>query len=210
IETGYLIGNLVTTPVPAPISVSIAPTSASLSVAGTTQFTPTISNSTQGVAWTVSPNSLGSISASGLFTATGAGQGTVTASSIQDHTKSASATVTVSTTPVPPPTGGITVTVTPSALSLSVGATHQFAASVTQSTEGVTWSVHGAIGSIDKNGLFKALSVGTGSVKATSVQDPTKSHSVQVTVTAQQCQPASGGGGGEGDDGGGRPTRHDN
>lgn len=194
LEANYLIGTLATStpaPAPAPVSVHIAPANATLNVGATVQFTPTVSNSTSGVAWTVSPAALGSISASGLLTATGVGSGTVTATSLQDSTKSASATLTVNSVPTPVPgSNTIAVSVSPSALTLNVGARHQFTANVTHSTQGVTWSVSGAIGSIDRNGLFTAASSpGTGTVKATAIEDPTKSHAVQVTVSTAQCLP---------------------
>src|ERR1700704_270531 len=74
-----------------PISVTITPPNATIKIGGTEQFTPTVVGSTAGVAWTLSPSTLGTISASGLFTGVVAGQGTVTAASTQDATKSASA-----------------------------------------------------------------------------------------------------------------------
>ena len=185
LEATYLIGSLVTAaPV---ISVSLAPSNATTKVGGTLQFTPTVTNSTLGVAWTVVPSSLGSISASGLFTALAVGGGTVTAASLQDTSKSASASVTVSTTPPPPP-HMIVVTITPSALSLNLGSKAQFKATLTNSTGGVTWSAMKSIGTIDKNGVFTAgLTTGTGTVTATSVDDPTKTASAQVTTTAVSC-----------------------
>jgi len=204
LEATYLIGNLVTAPLP--ISVTLAPANATVNMGATVQFTPTVTNSTAGVAWTVVPSALGTISASGLFTAVTSGQGTVTATSTQDATKSASASVTVNTpTPQPPPPHTITVTVTPSALSLNVGAKAQFTATAANSMQGVTWSVHGSIGTIDKNGLFTAaLMPATGTVTATSIEDPTKSHSVQVTVTPVSCRHGGDDSGGSGTGTGGR------
>ena len=190
LEATYLIGSLATAPLP--ISVQLAPTNATVNVGGTVHFTPTVTNSTAGIAWTVTPSSLGTISSSGLFTAVTAGGGTVTATSTQDTTKSASASVTVNTTP--PHT--IVVTVTPSALSVNVGAKAQFTASVSNATQGVTWSAASSIGTIDANGMFTAAATaGTGMVTATSLDDPTKSHSVQVTVTTVQCSSGGDGGG---------------
>lgn len=185
LEATYLIGTLVTAPLA--ISVTITPTNANTNVGGTVQFKPTVANSTAGVAWTVAPSTLGSISASGLFTALAVGGGTVTASSLQDTTKSASASVTVSTTPPPPP-HMIGVTVNPSAASVNVGSKVQFKATLTNSTSGVTWSTTGSIGTIDKSGVFTAgLIAGTGTVTATSVDDPTKKSSAQVTITTISC-----------------------
>ena len=187
LETTYLIGALVTAPLP--ISVTITPANASTNIGGTVQFTPTVANSTVGVAWTISPAALGTISASGMFTAVTAGQGTVTAASMQDSTKSASALVTVNTTAPPPSTGAIVVTIRPSAMTVNVGSRARFRATLTHSTQGVTWTTTGAIGTIDKTGLFIAsLTPGTGSVTARSIDDPTKSATSQVTLTAASCR----------------------
>ncbi len=191
LETTYLIGSLVTAP--AAISVTLTPTNATLTVGGTAQFTPKIANSSTGVAWTVSPSTLGTISASGMFTALAAGQGTVTAASMQDNTKSASAVITVNSTT----TGGgggsthpITVAVNPSAMTVNAGSRARFRANVSNSSQGVTWSVSGNIGTIDARGvLTAAMTPATGSVTATSMEDPTKSATVQVTLTAVNCGP---------------------
>jgi hypothetical protein len=185
LETPYLTGNLVTAPLP--ISVSITPANTTTKVGSTVQFTPTVANSTMGVAWTVLPSTLGTISASGLFTAVTVGGGTVTAASMQDMTKSASASVTVSTT-TPPTPKTITVAVTPSALSLNEGSKMQFKATLTNSTSGVSWSTAGSIGTVDSSGLFTAgLTTGTGTVTATSADDPTKLAVAQVTISAVTC-----------------------
>jgi hypothetical protein len=187
LETTYLIGALVAAP--APIGVTITPTNATIKVGGTEQFTPTVVGSTAGVAWTLSPSTLGTISASGLFTGVVAGQGTVTAASTQDATKSASALITVSAA-TPPPPAAITVSVNPSALSLTTGATHQFSATLTNSTLGVTWTATAAIGKISASGALTAAMVpASGKVTATSIQDPTKSASVQVTLSAVTTVP---------------------
>ena len=190
LEATYLIGNLTTAP--AAISVKVSPANASLNVGSTVQFTPTVANSTVGVSWTVSPATLGSISASGLFTALTAGQGTVTAASMQDSTKSAAALITVnSSTPVPGHT--IAVTLTPSAMTVTAGSRARFRATLANSSQGVTWTATAALGTIDKNGVLSAaLTPGTGTVTATSVEDPTKSASAQVTLTAVSCRPEHG------------------
>jgi hypothetical protein len=189
LETPYLIGDLAAAPLP--ISVSIAPTNATTTVGGTVQFTPKVANSTTGVAWTLTPPTIGSISASGLFTAVTVGGGTITATSQQDTTKSASASVTVSTTPTPTPTT-IAVTINPSAMTLNQGARMRFRARLTNSTSGVTWSATSSIGKIDSRGVFVAgVTAGTGTVTATSVDDPTKSASAQVTITTVSCGPGT-------------------
>jgi hypothetical protein len=186
LEVPYLIGTLAAAP--AAVSVTVAPANATASIGGTVQFTPTVANSSAGVAWTLAPPTIGSISASGMFTAIAAGQGTVTATSVQDSTKSASALITVNTIP-PPTTHTIGVTVSPAAMTVNVGSRKRFRATLTNSTQGVTWSASAAIGTIDKTGLFSAgLLPGTGTVTATSIDDPTKSASAQVTLTAVTCR----------------------
>jgi hypothetical protein len=195
LEATYLIGSLAAAP--APISVSIAPTTAAVNVGGSVQFAPKVSGSTAGVSFTISPSTLGTISASGLFTGLLAGQGTVTAASTQDPTKSASALVTVNSVVTPPPVNTIAVSISPSAVSVNVGTRAQFKATVTNSTQGVVWTASPSAGTIDKTGVLSAALVpGNGTVTATSVADPTKSATVEVTLTAVTCAPGSGGDGG--------------
>jgi uncharacterized protein YjdB len=175
-EATYLVGNLVASS----ISVTVAPPTANLTVGQTQTFTATVSGSTKGVTW--SSTSVGKIDANGLFTAVSAGTGTVTATSVEDTTKKATAQVTITAS------GGggggtVSVTVTPASMTLSVGAKQQFTAKVSGSTSGVTWTATGAVGTIDANGVFTATKSGMGVVKATSVSDPTKSASANVTVS---------------------------
>ncbi len=189
-EGNYLIGTLGTAP--APITVNVTPPNATIALHATEQFIGTVTGSSTGMTWTVAPSTLGTISANGLFTGTSAGQGTVTVASQQDSTKTASATITVNSAPPPPPTTAITVTVTPSALTLNAGASHTFTANVTNSTQGVVWSATAALGKINANGVLVASMVPTtGTVTATSVQDPTKAASVQVTLTPVVVPPVT-------------------
>lgn len=83
----------VTTTPPA-VSVSISPTSSTIQVGGTQQFTATVTGSSNtSVTWTASG---GTVSNVGLYTAPSAtGTYTVTATSVADTSKKASATVTV-------------------------------------------------------------------------------------------------------------------
>jgi uncharacterized protein YjdB len=174
-EATYLIGNLVASA----ISVSVSPTTATVATGQTQSFTATVTGSTQGVTWT--STSAGTIDQNGLFTAVSAGTGTVTATSVEDTTKSATAQVTVTSSGGGG--GGVSVSLTPATASVSVGGTQQFTANVTGSSAGVTWTVTGAVGTVDANGMFTATKAGMGVVKATSVTDPTKSASATVSVT---------------------------
>jgi len=100
-STGVLVtglDNVFTTPAAA-ISVSVSPTTATVTSGGTEQFSAQVTNtSNTAVTWSATS---GTVSATGLFTAptvTTTKTMTVTATSVADNTKSASATVTVNAT----------------------------------------------------------------------------------------------------------------
>jgi len=173
-EATYLVGNLVAST----ISVAISPTTATVTAGQQQTFVANVTGSTLGVTWTAT--SVGKIDANGVYTAVSAGTGTVTATSVEDTTKSATASVTVTSSGGG---GGVAISVSPATMTLSVGGKQQFTANVSGSTAGVTWTATGAVGTIDANGLFTATKVGMGVVKATSVSDPTKSASANVTVS---------------------------
>ncbi|HKT24006.1 MAG TPA: hypothetical protein VJR04_05355 [Terriglobales bacterium] len=93
------------------------------------------------------------------------------------------------------PTTGVTVTISPTTASVAGGATQQFMATVTGSTNtAVTWQVNGEnggdalIGTITSAGLYTAPNVlpstTTVIITATSQADTTKSASATVTLTA--------------------------
>jgi hypothetical protein len=173
-EANYLIGNLVAST----ISVTISPTTASLTAGQTQTFLANVSGSTKGVTW--SATSAGKIDQTGLYTAVSAGTGTVTTTSVEDTTKSATAQVTVTNGGGG---GGISVTISPASMTLGVGGKQQFTANLTGSTNGVTWTATGAVGTVDTKGMFTATKAGMGVVKATSVDDATQSASATVTVS---------------------------
>jgi hypothetical protein len=92
----------VTVAPPPPISVTVSPTSATVGIGKTQQFTATVKNSAnQSVAWKVNgvtggSAATGTISSTGLYTAPGStGKATVSAVSLADTSKSASAVVTI-------------------------------------------------------------------------------------------------------------------
>lgn len=180
------------------ITVAITPTTMSLQVGATQQFTATVSNVTNtAVTWQVNGvaggnATVGTISSSGLYTAPASvptpATVTVAAVSQADSTKSGSATVTVT---APPP---ITVTVAPPAANLVINATQQFTATVANTTNtAVTWQVNGVaggnatVGSISNTGLYTApASVpnpATVTVKAISAADNTKSGTATATIS---------------------------
>jgi len=175
-----------------PISVTVAPSIASISTLQTQTFVATVVNGTNSaVTWKVDGvqggnTTVGAISAAGLYAPPAvAGTHSVTATSVQDPSKSGSASVTVT---VPPP--GITVTVTPPTASISTIQTQTFAATVVNGTNpAVTWKVDGvqggnaSVGTISAAGVYAPSPIELAhSITATSVQDPTKSGSANVTV----------------------------
>lgn len=164
-----------------PVSVSVTPATATVAAGGTVQLSSSVSGTANtGVTWSAS---LGSVSASGLYTAPASVSAstavTVRATSVADGTKSASATVTVNPAPV------VSVTVTPSTATVTAGGTVQLSSSVTGAANtAVTWSA--TVGSVSASGLYTApASVAAATavtVRATSVADGTKSASATVTV----------------------------
>ena len=85
-------------PAPTITSVTVSCSATSINTGQTSACTPTVNgtgNFSLSVAWSISPASMGTVSASGVFTPASAGTATVTATSTQDLTKSGSATVTV-------------------------------------------------------------------------------------------------------------------
>ena len=181
---------------PPSISVSISPTTASVAVEATQQFAATVTGtSNTAVTWSVNGTTggnqtVGTVSTSGLYTAPqtvpSPNPVTVTATSQADSSQSASASVTITAT-VP-----VAVTVTPVLVALAIGATQQFTATVTgTSNSAVTWSVNGitsgsaATGTISNSGFYTAPSaIPSGaavSVMATSQANPTSSGVAVVT-----------------------------
>ena len=184
-----------------PVSVTVTPATAAVGAGGTQQFTATVSNAANtAVSWSVNgtaggSSSVGTISATGLYTAPasfpGLSQVTVQAAAVADPSATAAATVTL----IQP----VSVTLTPTAATVSLGASQAFAATVTGSTNtGVSWSVNGtaggsaALGTINAQGLFTAPTAmpanASETITATSDADATKSASATVTLQPPPSQ----------------------
>jgi len=84
-------------PSPAGIKVTVNPANAMVFVGAAQQFKAQVTGSQAGATWTAT-GAVGTIDASGMFTASAAGTGVVKATSVQDPTQSASATVTTTKT----------------------------------------------------------------------------------------------------------------
>jgi len=166
-------------PVP-PVVVTISPTTATVAVSTTKQFTASVLGTTNtAITWSVvGGNVNGTITAAGLYTAPATGGAyQVKATSVADPTSWDIATVTV------PP---VVVTTSPSTATIAVSTSQQFTATVAGTTnQTVAWTVVGGNvnGTITAAGLYTApTTAGTYQVKATSAADLTKSDTVTVTV----------------------------
>jgi hypothetical protein len=182
------------------VLLSISPTSASVSTSGMQLFTASVTGtSNTAVTWGLSGagctgstcGTLATSSLSAVYSAPSVAPSptnvSVVATSVADPAKSASANLTI----VP----NVLVSVTPTNVSLQPGATLQFSAAVTgTSNTGVGWIVSGsgcsgtACGTIDSSGRYAAPSAvpspPTVTVTATSIADPTKSGASNVTLGA--------------------------
>jgi len=169
------------------VQVQLDRTTATVSTAGSTTFSATVTGTvaSSAVTWSVLEGATGgSITSSGVYTApTTGGTYKVVATSVADPSKEATASVTV----VP-----VVVEVSPSTITLDQGATTTIVATVsgTQATD-VSWSVDGGDtnGTITTAGVYTApAKAGTYTVRATSVADASKSASSLVTVRDVEVQ----------------------
>jgi len=185
---------------PPQITVMVTEASSTVSPGATDQFTATVTGTTNtAVTWQVNgvPNgnaTVGTISASGLYTApnTVPNPASVTVKAISAASASASGSAMVTVAQQVP------VTVTPNPANVSVFATQQFAATVNGvPSTAVTWQVNNvtggaqATGYISSSGLFVAPSGGvpnastmtiTVTVTAVSTTNPNSSGSATVNI----------------------------
>ena len=159
-------------------SITVSPTSASISVGATQQFTATghYSNGstqtlTSGVTWSSSATTYATIGATGLATGVAAGSTNITASSGGVVSTPAAALAVTASTPVLQ-----SITISPTSASIAVGATQQFTATghysngTTQTlTSGVTWnSSSTTYATISATGLATGVAGGSTSITASS------------------------------------------
>jgi hypothetical protein len=156
-------------------SVSVSPLTVSVQALTTQQFNAAVvGTGNLAVQWSAS---LGTISASGLFSAPNTlGNVTITATSLQDATKSGSATVNVTAAPE------VSISITAPA-NLESAETATITALVTGSSNtGVTWSA--TAGTISGAGLFTPPDSNTTvTITATSLANPSKSQTALIQIT---------------------------
>ena len=147
-----------------PAGVTLSPLTATLSGAQTQQFTATPNNgSPLGVTWTIGPEPLGSISATGLYTAPTVYVPSTLSLVATSAADGSTATAAIHLVPA------VTVSVSPSTLTLGPSQMQQFTAAVSGGwNTAVTWTA--TTGAISSTGLYTA--------------PPTISSTTSVTITA--------------------------
>ena len=163
----------VTNPAPAPVAtVTLAPTTLSLTVGQTGPLTPTLKDANgnvltgRTVTWSSDTPGVATVSTSGVVTAVAAGTATITATS---EGKSGTASVTVTLVPV------ASVTVAPTTLSLVVGQTGPLTATLKDANGNVltgrtvTWtSGTTGVATVSSSGVVTAVAAGTATITASS------------------------------------------
>lgn len=170
------------------VSIAVAPSSATIDVNETQQFTATgtyadgtTANITNQVTWASSVTSVASISSTGLAAGESAGTTMITASA--DGITSNSATLTVED-PI------VSIAVTPTTATIVARATQQFTATATLAsgetlnvTSTATWtSSSEATATINSSGLATGVNAGSTNISAT--QDGVMSNSVAMAVNS--------------------------
>ena len=182
--TGTIDQTGIITVVAASSPLQVTPSSAFLLVGQNLQFFA--SGGAAPYTWRVSNPLVANISASGMLTATAAGNTQVTVTDSNGVTVSTgNIFIQGSTAPQP-------LTVTPSTAQLAVGDTLQFTA--TGGTAPYTWSTFNTfVGSIDSNGVFTAKGAGITSVQVRDARGATAGTSfVQVSTPSSASQDDTG------------------
>lgn len=170
-------------------SVTVSPTNITLSASQTQQFTAAATGTTDTrVTWSLAPQ-VGSISATGLYTAPGnigAAPSPQTVTITATSANGTTGTATVFLTP-PPPSNPVTLTLGPGNVTLLGAQVQGFTATLTgASNSSLVWSLSPALGSISNGGAYTApaaiSSPATVTVTVKSVADPSKSASAVVNL----------------------------
>ena len=181
------------------LSVTVAPSTATLMTGGSQQFTATVQNSPdQSVGWSVNGLIGGSlltgyIDSRGLYAAPPLAPTpatvTIQATMLSTPAVSGSASVTINS-PL------VSISLSPPGVSVEIRASVQFSAAIQGTGDRrIAWQVNGvtggnyAVGRISANGTYvaprKPPSPATVTITAVSLADMTKSASAQVTITRQ-------------------------
>ncbi|MDD4414491.1 MAG: Ig-like domain-containing protein [Oscillospiraceae bacterium] len=196
--SGAVSGNtLATVSAPAPVltSVTVAPATATILVAGTQQLTASPLDQNLApfvgatITWSSSDNTKATVDVNGLVTGVAAGSATITATAVSGAiTVTGTSQITVNT----PPPVLTSVTVNPPTPAIAVGATQQLTANPLDQNLGafvgatITWnSSDNAIATVDVNGLVTGVAAGSATITATAVSGAiTVTGTSLVTVSA--------------------------
>ena len=173
-------------------SITLSPTSATVSTGSSTTLTPTVKDANgkvvtdRVVSWSTSNPLIATVSQSGVVTGIAPGTATITATS---ETKSANATITVTLVPVG------RVQVAPASVSIPAGQGTTLTATVTDANgvvvtnRPVTWSTSDSrVATVSQTGVVAAIAAGTATISATSGAATGTS---AITVTAAPIQSVS-------------------
>ncbi len=177
-------------------TVTLSPSSTTISVNTTAQFTATVSNSSAGVTWAVNGTgggnyTVGTITTAGLYTAPAVVPNpatvTVTATSLADASQSTSAKITI--------TAGtaLSFSISPTSASVYTGRSQQFTTNFNTSTNtAVAWDVNSTVGGDSTNGTITSTGIYTApatvpsnatvTITAVSQFDTTKTATATVTI----------------------------
>ncbi len=164
------------------VSVSLDPTSASLSAGGGQWFNATVTNALdQTLKWSISPAGMGTVDQWGYYTAPGTIASsqtvTVTATSEADTSKTASAEIAL----VP----SVALSAGPATVTLYAFQTQQFSATLNYESTyiGPTWSLNPNVGTIDETGLYTAPSIITTQQTVTVTVTTGEGYTTTATIT---------------------------
>ncbi|MCL2052607.1 MAG: Ig-like domain-containing protein [Lachnospiraceae bacterium] len=178
-----------------PTSIIIQGSTGNLSVGSTRNYSAQVlpPGANQSVNWSSSNVSVATVNSSGRVTAIKAGSATIRASSAAINSISATVSITVTQAGSPQPPAPASVAISGSTASLAVGATRNFAASVSPSgaSQSVSWSSNNAsVATVNSSGGVTARAAGNVSITARSSANNSISATVSFTVTAAVvCQP---------------------
>ncbi len=165
--------------------ITLSPTSATININNTRQFTATVAPTTASnktINWTSSNTNVATVDSTGKVTAKGNGTATITATSAENNTIKAQATVTV-VTPLS------SLSISPSTNAMNVNDTKTLTLTynpTTASNKNVTWtSSNTSVATVDSNGKVTAKGNGTATITATSAENSNIKATATVTVTTK-------------------------
>ena len=168
-----------------PVSgVTVSPTTATLSVGGTQQLTPTVApaNATnKTVSYSSNNTGVATVNGAGLITAIASGSATITVTT-QDGAKTATSVITVNTSNV----AVTSVSLSPSSATLAVGGTQQLTPTVLPSNatnKAVSYASNNTgVATVNASGLVTAISNGTAIITVTTTSG-NKTSTATITVS---------------------------